>query len=98
MAKPMLNQQPLSSPMVARVFIAILMLPMAATASHADNADQIAISRDGAQGTRQYPARTNRPFVHEARSSNECVGGYRWRIQEINYNLTDDQQSVPLPC
>jgi len=78
---------------------ASMMLSIAATASYADNADQIAITREGARGTIQYSARTrNRPATNETRSSNECIGGYRWRIQEINANLTDAQQSVPLPC
>jgi hypothetical protein len=88
-------------PYIAKVATAVasLMLSIAATTSSADNADQIAVTREGARGINQYsaPAR-NRAFTNEARSSTECVGGYRWRTQEINSNLTDAQQSVPLPC
>ena len=86
----------------ALVAFASLMLSLSATASYADNPGQIAIAREGAHVTTPYSARAlyrDRAFVpNQARSSNECVGGYRWTQREVDSNLTPGQLALPIPC
>ena len=80
------------------VAVASAMLSLGATASYADDAQEIAIARDGVHVTAPHSARAYyaQPKTNE---STECVGGYRWEQQHIDpEHETEGMAALPLPC
>ena len=94
-----------SASKAALVAVASVMLSLGATASYADDAQEIATAREGAHFTAphsdaraMYPGRD----VYSPTQGVEprgCVGGYRWQehVDELN-DRTPGQLALPLPC
>ena len=82
--------------------IAGSVLSLGVSPSFADNAEQIAIARSAQSGA----TRDARPIAQVRNSSvaqsnsrqGECVGGYRWIRREVNSNLTEGENSMPIRC
>lgn len=91
-----------SASKAALIAVTGLMLSLGATASYADNAEQIGIARGGAQVSTHSTARAlypNPSFVpNEADRSNECIGGYRWVQRAFDAGHTPGELALPLPC
>jgi hypothetical protein len=99
----MLRLQFPSATKAAGVALASLMLTLGATASYADNAQQLQLPH-GAQASAPpapraiYAAPGTYADSYSNPSSAECIGGYRYINRIIDWNLSAAQNAVPVRC
>ena len=86
---------------VAALAIGLVLSP-GVSPSLADNADQIAIARGAQAGASRVavpaPQVRSSSVAQSASRQGECVGGYRWVRREVNSNLTEGENSLPIKC